>query len=229
MFLLTTEGANVQYTTTVTGREEGRCPLHAAALGGHAEVTSLLLAKGADLNQTDKGGTFPLHLATLDGAKAMSELLARGICAAPGGHTEVATLLLAKGADVNQTDKDGFCPIHCAVFGGTAEMTTLLLAKGADVNQGKDGIGPISVAALSGNAEVISILLTKGANVNQVVEGGFREGAVPLHLAAEGGHVEVVTRLLQAGADKAVKDKSGKTALDIARDKNHPAVVALLQ
>ena len=128
------------------------------------------------------------------------------------------------------------CPIHLAAEGGHAEVISLLVAKGANVNQvieGGPGEGagmyPIHLAAAGENAEVISLLLAKGANVNQVVEGGPGEGASPLHVAALGGHVEVVTRLLQAGADKAMKDKSGKTALDIARDKKHPAVVAFLQ
>jgi ankyrin repeat protein len=40
---------------------------------------------------------------------------------------------------------------------------------------------------------------------------------------------EVVKQLLHGGANKTVKDKHGKTALDWARSQNHPAVVALLQ
>jgi ankyrin repeat protein len=71
---------------------------------------------------------------------------------------------------------------------------------------------------------VTSLLLEKHATVNQVNNNGW----TALIWAANNGHAEVVQRLLQAGADKAVKTKGGKTALDLARSLYHPAVVALL-
>ena len=43
------------------------------------------------------------------------------------------------------------------------------------------------------------------------------------------GKIQVVEALLNAGADKAVKATSGKTALDEAQRKNHPAIVKLLR
>ena len=47
--------------------------------------------------------------------------------------------------------------------------------------------------------------------------------------ASGNGHLEVVRQLLQSGADKALKSNYGKTALDLARQNNKDAVVALLQ
>ena len=41
--------------------------------------------------------------------------------------------------------------------------------------------------------------------------------------------IQVVEALLNAGADKAVKDWDGKTALDAAQAKDHPAIVKLLR
>ena len=51
---------------------------------------------------------------------------------------------------------------------------------------------------------------------------------VPLILdcVAQFGHTEVVKVLLAAGADKSLKTKSGKTALDLTDDEE---IIALLQ
>ena len=58
-------------------------------------------------------------------------------------------------------------------------------------------------------------------------------GETALHWAAYKGKIQVVEALLNAGADKAVKATSGwakgKTALDLAQEKNHPAIVKLLR
>lgn len=40
----------------------------------------------------------------------------------------------------------------------------------------------------------------------------------PLHLAALGGSVRIAKKLLLKGVDKNVKDDSGKTPLDIAKE-----------
>ena len=55
------------------------------------------------------------------------------------------------------------------------------------------------------------------------------DGNTALHYAAYCGKIQVVEALLNAGADKAVKNKFGKTALDEAQEKNHPAIVKLLR
>lgn len=51
------------------------------------------------------------------------------------------------------------------------------------------------------------------------------DGDTPLHLACENGHLNVVTVLLMHGADKSIKNKNGKTALDIAKEKEFQTIV----
>ena len=53
-------------------------------------------------------------------------------------------------------------------------------------------------------------------------------GATALHRAAYSGYLASATRLLEGGADLTLRDKSGKTALDLARSMGHSEVVALL-
>jgi ankyrin repeat protein len=51
----------------------------------------------------------------------------------------------------------------------------------------------------------------------------------PLMQAAYKGNVKFVKLFLKYGADPNLKDKQGKTALDMAKKKNHQQVIDLLQ
>ena len=53
------------------------------------------------------------------------------------GHSnnkDVAELLIAKGADVNAKDDNGWTPLHHAVPDGHKEIAELLITKGGNVN-----------------------------------------------------------------------------------------------
>eukprot|EP00919_Chromeraceae_sp_WS-2016_P035372 GHVR01083798.1.p1 GENE.GHVR01083798.1~~GHVR01083798.1.p1 ORF type:complete len:108 (-),score=7.71 GHVR01083798.1:148-471(-) len=55
------------------------------------------------------------------------------IRASEGGHTDIARLLIDKGADVNSEDNNG-TPLICASKGGHTDIARLLIDKGVDVN-----------------------------------------------------------------------------------------------
>jgi ankyrin repeat protein len=69
--------------------QDGSTPLVSAAFGGSTDIVRYLLAKGADIRQTN--GTF--------GWSAL-------IAAAFGGHASTVALLLEHGADVNVVDSE---------------------------------------------------------------------------------------------------------------------------
>ncbi len=88
--------------------------------------------------------------------------------------TEVAKLLLKKGADVNSRASNGHTALHYASAYGPIELVKLLLEKGASVNfnvqdsaEGDDpGCTPLLYAAANGQLEIVKLLLEKGAAVN---------------------------------------------------------------
>jgi ankyrin repeat protein len=84
--------------------------------------------------------------------------------AAQKGHAEVTSLLLEKGADVNQAQKDGWGPLCIAAQVDRAEVASLLLEKGAHLNKAMDnGDTPLMIAACNGKEEVLKLLLLWGA------------------------------------------------------------------
>ena len=72
----------------------------------------------------------------------VSTLLA---AAALMGHTEIVTLLLEHGADVNARSRDDGTALHAAAFLGHTETVKLLLEKGADATL-RNNMGGTAIA-----------------------------------------------------------------------------------
>jgi uncharacterized protein len=76
--------------------------------------------------------------------------------------------LLAKGAEVNARNAQGWTPLHVAAAGGDPAVIALLLQHGADVHaQSHIGTTPLDNAtARGGRKAVIDLLLAHGASRN---------------------------------------------------------------
>lgn len=182
-----------------------------ACHGGHSELVSLLLSKGADIEHRDKKGFTPL------------------ILAATAGHVEVVELLLDHGADMEaQSERTKDTPLSLACSGGRYEVVELLLSRGANKeHRNVSDYTPLSLAASGGYVNIIKLLLSHGAEINS--RTGSKLGISPLMLAAMNGHTAAVKLLLDMGSDiNAQIETNRNTALTLACFQGRHEVVSLL-
>ncbi|KAM7542139.1 hypothetical protein Aperf_G00000018490 [Anoplocephala perfoliata] len=116
-----------------------------------------------------------------------------------GGFTDLARLLLERGADKEHRDKKSHTPLHTAVYANQRAIVNLLLEFGADieaqVERTKDTA--LSIACSHGRLEIAEDLLARGANKEHRNFSDY----TPLSLAASGGFVDVIQLLLKNGAE----------------------------
>jgi hypothetical protein len=140
-----------------------------------------------------------------------------------GSDVGLAKRLLEGGANVAESDRYGWLPLHSAE---TAELVELLLSHGAPLEaRGTDQWTALHLACVSGRVEATAALIKAGADVNSVASGGN----TPLHLAVVPGIADAVELLLNAGANPESVDKHGRTPSAAARSAGHLEVAELIE
>jgi ankyrin repeat protein len=155
-----------------------------AAVRGNREAISMLLARGADLEQTDGDGLGALARAAL------------------AGHTEVVRQLLGAGARASAATPEGETPLHLAAAAGHTAVVRVLLEHGADpAARQSDGSTPLTRAGCAGHADTVRVLL--GA-----ADSRERGGAdMALRCAVAGGKADIVWMLL--ADDESAPERAG--------------------
>uniref|UniRef100_A0A8C3G7T6 Ankyrin repeat domain 52a n=1 Tax=Cyclopterus lumpus TaxID=8103 RepID=A0A8C3G7T6_CYCLU len=205
----------------------GNTALHVACYMGQEAVATELVNHGANVNQPNKCGYTPLHLAAVSTNGALC-----------------LELLVNNGADVNQQSKEGKSPLHMAAIHGRFTRSQILIQNGGEIDcVDKYGNTPLHVAAKYGHELLISTLMTNGADTaryhkslklcqlysivssmskEHVLSAGFdintpdNFGRTCLHAAASGGNVECLNLLLSSGTDLNKRDIMGRTPLHYA-------------
>ena len=168
-----------------TRSNNGRTPLHTAALAGRSDALHFLLANccsdyGAnDERLRDSCGATPLMEAIRGGHAALIPAFLEH----PGHHLETA-------------DGFGRNALHVAAHSGQAGIVRDLVAcRGQDPNgpSGHLDMRAIHWAALEGQAEAIGALLENGADVNAL----DAKGRTALDIARQSRHPKVAAALLE--------------------------------
>jgi len=155
--LLLAKGADPNPATEVDST-----PLYAAAEHGHLEIMKMLVDKGASVSAGKDRGWTPLHQAVSRGrVEIVAWLIEHGspldvktqsgqslLHVAAQYSAAMVKLLAAKGANVDQGDRDGRGPLHYSIFSKKVETAAALLAAGADPNaKDKTGSTPLHAAS----------------------------------------------------------------------------------
>ncbi|MCB9245691.1 MAG: ankyrin repeat domain-containing protein [Flavobacteriales bacterium] len=190
-------------------------PLMTAAMMSAPESMKLLLAAGADPKFKMKNGMSVLHYTTW-----------RSNCA------ECVQLLVDKGVDVNEKDKNGETPLTIMMTASTAKsraetvIYTTNAYKAAGITVMPDKFMNPKESDWDDPDKIMELLIKAGADVNasNVV------GTTPLIMAAYFNKVDLMRMLIDAGADISKKEKTGVSPMSYAaRNGNMEAMDLLLE
>ena len=200
----------------------GYTPLHLAARYGHLEVAILLIRKGARLDERDCTGATPVHVASCHNhanliggnlnvktSNGSTPLHSAAAC----GAVEIIDYLLCEKASLTATDNYGLTALHYSIHNIRFRSLDDLIAPRK---------GHLSVFFVHDNRyisvdglrwlDTLVKLLHRGSNVDAVDV----DGQTALHIAAHYGLADAVNVLLQMNASMEMKDKNGKTPLEVA-------------
>lgn len=193
----------------------GSTALLLAAQNGHNETVKLLLSHGADVDATSNHDFTPL------------------IAASMLNHPDVVSMLLAADSNTEDATDQGFTSLIYAGHGGHIKVAELLLSHSPapSIEAAKyGGMTALLEAVWMRRHKFVRYIASKGANVNartSIVVG--MDGATGLHISAAFGDSRTVRALLEVGADISLKDESGRTALELARERGQGAIVAVFE
>jgi ankyrin repeat protein len=184
-----------------TQDERGQGALHWAAKNGFPEVIEVLVAAGADVNQTDLRDETALHLAS------------------KRNDSKSVEFLLTNGAAIDCVSEEGLKPIHVAALSKSVANVRILaqVTQNPDLHDASvtsDGRTIFLCAAQGGSLEVIQFVLenVSTSSLNERCQLGFSH----LHYAAESGSIPAIKFLIESGLDPNDPSVDGSTALHIA-------------
>lgn len=225
--------------TKVTEPQYGYTPLQTAINNGHWDFAALLIENGADVNdgslytaiETRNTPAYTNRPAPRDKDKVHRSI-------------DIIGLLLARGANPNQVYEKkipprqaqgevnvpaGATPLYRAVLSTDMESVRVLMMSGANPSIAtKDGSTPLMAAAgfrapgRYDNAaaprdpvrlELVRTFIDAGARIDAIHRG---TGNTAMHYAAQSGANRIVDFLTAMGARRDIKNKDGRTPLDLA-------------
>jgi ankyrin len=197
----------------------GQTALMWAVAQKHPAVVKVLIAGGADVHA--RSDTYNEVMAVPPhGLLEYNRSIPHGndtalLFAARVGDLESATLLVAAGADVNDSDAWGVTATVLAAHSGFGDFVEFLLERGANPNLAAAGFTALHEAIMRRDEKIVSTLLTHGADPNAPLrtwtptrrssnDFNFSPalvGATPFWLAARVTAPAIMRLLVARGAD----------------------------
>lgn len=233
-----------------TKDERGDTPLHLASIFSHDDMIELLLRHEAGVNQQNTEGQAPLILASLYGnAPSIRSLLAGGadinlkdadgstplhIAALYQNHENLAAIL-EEAPEIDAVNSAGDTPLLTAVRRPeNGQAVELFLQHGADTDAlDRTGKNALLTASASNQKDYIKVLVSAGIDINSQDGEGNTALHYPLNNVLRNRaylplSTELVTVLLEEGADPRIKNKDGRSPLDLAREIGEDELIDLL-
>jgi ankyrin repeat protein len=232
----------IETGVVVSQQNGGRSPLHIASEDhSNIDIVNLLLSRNASVDQLDKEGYSPLHVASMYGHIDIVNTLLRNnasvdqlgmegysslYVASQNGHIDVVNTLLRNNASINLPNDQKATPLYVASQNGHIDVVKVLLRNKASVNQMTDrGRSPLHIASgHHGNIDIVNLLLSSNASVDQL----DKEGYSPLCFASKNGYIDIVNTLLSNNASVDVFDNRGVSPLSFASQNGHIDIVNIL-
>ncbi|CAI6099072.1 unnamed protein product, partial [Clonostachys chloroleuca] len=214
----------------------------AIGLGGRPDLINQLIHTGLDVHSyaTERR---KVRLDLERRSWAMNQAFSPVQAAVYRNNPKQITLLLEKGADINQpafndrgvTALQAACQIEeqPGERGTRLRMVKFLLELGADADgppAQKNGFSALQIAASKRDLEIALILLHRGADPNTLGTADWRAGLTALDFAAERGRLDMLQLLLTVGGRSGSPGRSGVDgAVELARKKRYYAIVKYLE
>ena len=226
--------------TSLAGCNLGKEPIYHLAMGDNISEIQSRLNAGADINEKNSDGETALHYAIKYGnINTINYLLENGAdvnfkdelnplyflpqrAFTEEGEQEIIDLLFNNGGPEIFANKP---LIRSCLRSNSVNFLKYIIKLHPDiVNKSiyrNQGLFPIHDAK---SVEMAKLLIESGADINQIsISSGETHSAIisgftPLHYAASRGRSELIEYLIEEGCKINVKDRNGRTPLDVCED-----------
>lgn len=181
-------------------------PLIIAAKYGRAEIAEKLCDRGAKVNAVSNPDLWAY------GEDGYSSLH----WAAFNCDSEMARILVGRGAEVDQFGGTGETPLMIASRRNCKILAGFLIDKGADVNKVNDEDQKTTAlveAVKNGHLDIVDLLMNKGAKY--IIRTNLQTSSL-LSIAVANSHLAVVRYLIEKGLPVNGRDQDGSTAIHFA-------------
>lgn len=225
-----------------TQDKNGNTALHYAARQCNTECARLLLAQGANEQLPNAQGNTPASyryysdilehitqawergdleaVARLQQSHTQKHNMPLLISAVRLGLVPLVKTLLHLGVSPDEENGDGYTALHIAAMTGNTYVCRVLLEHGAKVDStDRYEFTPLMSAASTGHIGCCRELLHYGADINYYTKALGNMTA--LHAAAHQNQAQACTFLVMNGIQPLARNQFGKTAIQVAFDKEH--------